>query len=234
MARSVGGRRMTRRIGRSPHRSWLNRAAETWWENWPGFRNGSRNTHRRRRSILVPESKTGSATATDTPTATPGHVNGNMEASARAVIARLQAERQQNPTLGQERAAREAGRKAARLKAALHRAGVRPRYQEATWDQVANADDYAEWRTPLVLQAKIRYGRGLILLGPVGTGKSSAAACIAREVLQLEQRGTVRWEYFPSMLDELETREGRLRVQDRQRQLGLVVWDDVGVEKLAE
>jgi DNA replication protein DnaC len=114
----------------------------------------------------------------------------------------------------------------------MRRSGIPDRYQDATWDLVANPADYAEWKTPIILQAKIDHGRGLILPGPVGTGKSSAAACIAREVLKLPRRGSVRWEYFPSMLDELETREGRIRVQ--QRQAGLVVWDDVGVDKLAE
>lgn len=121
------------------------------------------------------------------------------------------------------------------MRVALLRAGVPARYGAATWDQV-EVQEAREWRVATtLLPPRLRRGQGLLIAGPVGTGKSSIAALICREVLALRDPAfSVRWEYFPAMLDELETRQTRMAVQHRQVHKGLVVWDDFGVDRLAE
>jgi DNA replication protein DnaC len=44
---------------------------------------------------------------------------------------------------------------------------------------------------------------------------------------------TVRWEYVPTMLDELIAGK-RNEVLERQEKPGLLVWDDFGVSQLAD
>jgi DNA replication protein DnaC len=106
----------------------------------------------------------------------------------------------------------------------------------ADWDQV-DLPELAEWKVPQILEAKLRHGRGLILAGPVGTGKSSVAALIAKGVLALpgEVVRTVRWESVAEMVDEMEAkRDGKFSVERRLRLPDLLVLDDLGVDKLAE
>lgn len=102
--------------------------------------------------------------------------------------------------------------------------------------------DARSWQRGVLLHSYLRRGRGLILMGPVGTGKSSIAACIARDALQIGRgdevpvlhlgQPTVRWEYVPTMLDNLEKGD-RIAVEERQYRPSLLVWDDFGVDKLA-
>jgi DNA replication protein DnaC len=120
----------------------------------------------------------------------------------------------------------------------VHRSGLPDRYQEATWEGV-DVPDAAEWRHTVALPAFLRRGQGLLIPGPVGTGKSSLAAVIAMEALQVPlfpgaaDFHTVRWEYVPRMLDEL-IGGNRIEVQTRQERPGLLVWDDFGVGQLAD
>lgn len=96
-----------------------------------------------------------------------------------------------------------------------------------------------EWKRHALLIGYLRRGRGLVISGPPGTGKSSVAALIAREVVEAgldpdaRHPESVRWEYVPTMLDEL-TRGQKLAVEERQQRRSLVVWDDFGVDQLAD
>jgi DNA replication protein DnaC len=115
-------------------------------------------------------------------------------------------------------------------------AGIPPRFiEDARWDQVL-WPELVEWKGPL-LEAKLNHGRGLILDGPVGTGKSSAAALIAREVLDLstvENVRRIRWESTSELIHEMEADAASKRaVELRLTAPDLVVFDDLGVEKLA-
>lgn len=71
-----------------------------------------------------------------------------------------------------------------------------------------------------------------MILGPVGTGKSSTAGILARAAVEADL--VVRWEYVPTMLDAVEDRRSRREVFDRQRSADLLVWDDFGVGGLTE
>lgn len=76
-------------------------------------------------------------------------------------------------------------------------------------------------------------GHGLLILGPVGTGKSSAAALAVREAVRIDR--TARWAYVPDLLDRLGTgpKERDLEIR-RQIAVGLLVWDDFGVRDMAD
>lgn len=76
-------------------------------------------------------------------------------------------------------------------------------------------------------------GHGLLVLGPVGTGKSSAAALCGIEALLAER--TVRWTYVPELLDMLGSgpRDRRVHVADQTR-VDLLIWDDLMVRDMAD
>ena len=71
------------------------------------------------------------------------------------------------------------------------------------------------------------------MVGPVGTGKTSIAACIARSAVQLGV--TVAWRYLPGLMDEMEqaNRAVRAAAVDRCVKARLLVLDDFGVDVLA-
>jgi DNA replication protein DnaC len=76
-------------------------------------------------------------------------------------------------------------------------------------------------------------GHGLMLVGGVGTGKSSAAALCCEEVAKLGK--TVVWSYVPDLVDLLsQSSAKRLDTVTRQSYADLVVWDDFGVRDLAD
>lgn len=76
-------------------------------------------------------------------------------------------------------------------------------------------------------------GHGLMIFGPVGTGKSTAAALCCKAAA--EHGRSVRWSYLPDLVDRLTTsakaREHEVRMQEA---IDLLVWDDLGVRDLAD
>lgn len=102
------------------------------------------------------------------------------------------------------------------------------RYQDADWDKVDVDDARNVARN---LSEYVESGRGLMVAGPVGTGKSSLAALLSKTAIQFGF--TVRWEYVPKMLDEAQARDTGSFVKHRQRIVDLLVWDDFGVQALA-
>lgn len=102
-------------------------------------------------------------------------------------------------------------------------------YQDATWDQV-DVEGLDRFRDRL--EPMLRRGKGLMLLGPPGVGKSCVAALIVDDAIKLGYQG--RWEYVPRMLDEFDVRGNRVDVQMRQTTAGLLVWDDFGVDRLSD
>jgi len=128
----------------------------------------------------------------------------------------------------------QASRDEAELREKLGRWNVPKQYLDVNWDQAWLPDGFVagEWKGDL-LRAALRRGKGLLIGGPTGTGKSSLAALIARETALAGLR--VRWEYVPTMIDTMEFGKAeRLAVEERQRTAGLVVWDDFGVDELAD
>lgn len=76
-------------------------------------------------------------------------------------------------------------------------------------------------------------GHGLLIMGPVGTGKSSAAALACRAAALAER--DVLWAYVPEMVSRMSTgpRE-RADIIRAQSGVDLLVWDDFGVTDLAD
>jgi DNA replication protein DnaC len=114
-------------------------------------------------------------------------------------------------------------------------------YWKAEWDKVRQPG-IREWcRTLEVRTARPSdgstlnwrlLGRGLMLLGGVGTGKSSAAGLICLEAAKL--RRTLRWAYAPTLLDELLEWRARPQLMRELAAVDLLVLDDFGVRALTD
>ena len=84
------------------------------------------------------------------------------------------------------------------------------------------------------LERNIKSGRGLILMGPVGTGKTSAAAAVLQFGLKNDYGGM--FIGMSSLLDTIFTtkeknRDEWVEFERRLRETTLLVIDDLGTEK---
>lgn len=70
---------------------------------------------------------------------------------------------------------------------------------------------------------------GMLLFGPVGTGKSFFACCIANALL--EKRVPVTVTSFPRLLNLLQSTNDKQQLLDRLQRYKLLVIDDLGVER---
>lgn len=76
-------------------------------------------------------------------------------------------------------------------------------------------------------------GKGLLLFGSVGTGKSHMAACIANSLI--DEGYTVLMSNFATMINKLqESFEGRQKYMDSLNKYSLLVIDDLGAERNSE
>lgn len=110
----------------------------------------------------------------------------------------------------------------------LSRAGVPEQYRDAAWARCRARDVLEPWA--LALRNHAAAGKGLILTGPVGTGKSSTAGIIARRAIEIGL--SVRWEYVKSLLDDLDDRTERKSAFGRQARTDLLILDDFAVAKI--
>lgn len=79
----------------------------------------------------------------------------------------------------------------------------------------------------------LREGKGLLLYGSVGTGKSYYAACIANRIL--EQGFTARMTNFATLTNDLSGMgEGKNRYIDDLCRYSLLVIDDLGAERKSD
>lgn len=129
-----------------------------------------------------------------------------------------------------------------RISAALRRAGVPTVYHSAEWRLVRSLA-VQEWALGLRARTLRRsdpeppnwalLGHGLLIMGPTGTGKSSAAALCIREALRLDR--SALWTYVPDLLDKM-TLGPKERTHEIRRQsaVDLLVWDDFGVRDMAD
>jgi hypothetical protein len=114
----------------------------------------------------------------------------------------------------------------------LRLGGVPEAYRDGDWAQVRppGAREVAD-SLPQRLTGFAR-GRGALFLGGPGTGKSTAAALVCREVVRLGR--SVAWAYVPVLMDEMLESRRRLEIVRRYTTAGLVVFDDFGVRALAD
>lgn len=152
------------------------------------------------------------------------------------------AQRQQGETPLAENQARVLAAGRAEVDRLLRIARVPELYRDAQWDRV-RSPAIREWslgikaRTPKNGDAGppnyALLGHGMMILGPTGTGKSSAAALVARETLAAGRN--VAWRYVPDLLDTM-TSGARERTPELRR-LSLVdvlILDDFGVREIAD
>lgn len=103
-------------------------------------------------------------------------------------------------------------------------------YQDAEWSRCRARDVLEPWAGHLRNHAAA--GKGLILTGPVGTGKSSTAGIIARTAIEIGL--SVRWEYVATLLDDLEDRTAKKSAFARQAHIDLLILDDFGVADIKQ
>lgn len=114
-------------------------------------------------------------------------------------------------------------------------------YADADWARVREPK-VREWALGIDARCRRRTegqmnwalaGRGALMVGPRGTGKSSAAALCCREAVTAGR--SVQWSYVPDLADSLAGRPAeRAAVVRHQVHVDLVVWDDFGVRDLAD
>lgn len=119
----------------------------------------------------------------------------------------------------------------------LKKSGLPARYHEATFERAEINDDNRDAFTIAMAFAKNPSG-GLILSGPVGTGKTYLAACVVNAYLDRLKRVT-----FGNVLNHLgrlkrsyseEAQEEEWRILDELAKVPLLVIDDLGKEKVSE
>lgn len=119
----------------------------------------------------------------------------------------------------------------------LKKSGLPARYHSATFETAeitdANRDAYA-----MVMQFAANPAGGLLLSGPVGTGKTFAAACVVNAYLD-----RLKWATFGNVLSHLgrlkrsyseAAQEEEWRILDELNKVPLLVIDDLGKEKVSE
>ncbi len=109
-------------------------------------------------------------------------------------------------------------------------AGVPTAYRAPKWDLCQKRDVLKAWCSGIT--QKMAWGKGLVFLGDMGTGKSFAASLIAHEAIRAHKH--VRWTYAPQLLNLLQDKSTRLRTLNQQIGADLVVWDDFGVRDPAD
>ena len=123
----------------------------------------------------------------------------------------------------------------------LEQYGIKGRYKDVTFEalkaQCAPAEDREMYSNALKygmhLPQHIRDGKGLIMTGPVGTGKTTLAVCILRWAINQGYRG-----YMISMTSLFDTlmmlskgpSEHYLKFESRIQNCPLLVLDDFGAE----
>lgn len=174
-------------------------------------------------------------------------VSEPTKVEADELVARLlrNAERaREQPQSSETHPRRSADGEAWEIERRLRSARVPDNYRQATWDRVRSravrawCEDLPErLRRPGHFEPTAvdwsKLGHGLLIVGPTGTGKSSAAALAAREVVRIDRN--VLWSYVPDLLDRMamsaRERAGEVRMQSG---VDLLVWDDFGVRSPAE
>lgn len=147
------------------------------------------------------------------------------------LLARLSRVRQKQPPHMEPRPRDwSSGENQERLYRILVSFGVPPLYARATWAECRADKALHEYTSQL--QAHVGAGRGLLLLGPVGTGKSSAAGLVAAEAVKLDLR--VKWWYVPDLLSEMRDAKHAQEIVRASSGVDVLVWDDFGVAGLAE
>lgn len=116
------------------------------------------------------------------------------------------------------------------LQAELGRRGVPEKYATAAWAKCRITKALREYVDDL--PGRIERGEGLLLLGSVGTGKSSSAGLVCQEAIRRDIG--LRWWYVPDLIPALADRTHGEYVYRKCVETPLLVWDDFGVQGLRD
>jgi len=118
---------------------------------------------------------------------------------------------------------------------------VPPAYADADWSRVRDPK-VREWALGIDARCRRRTegtmnwalaGRGALMVGPRGTGKSSAAALCCREAVKAGR--SVHWSYVPDLCDQLAGKPAeRAQLVRHLVHVDLLVFDDFGVRDPAD
>jgi DNA replication protein DnaC len=116
---------------------------------------------------------------------------------------------------------------AERVARLLRRGQVPDHYRLGDWETCRVGDDLRMYVRGM--PGFVADGRGLILFGPVGTGKSTTAGLLCLEAARHGLQP--QWTYAPDLKDMLRPGPGgdRIRTLERQRAADLLIWDDFAV-----
>jgi DNA replication protein DnaC len=128
------------------------------------------------------------------------------------------------------------------VRRALKIARVPELYMEADWSKV-RSPAVKDWALGVHARTQKRsepgplnhhlLGHGLLVMGPTGTGKSSAAALVARDTLAAGR--SVAWRYVPDLLDTLTSNPKERQAEiKRLSAVDVLIMDDFGVRDMAD
>jgi DNA replication protein DnaC len=128
------------------------------------------------------------------------------------------------------------------IRRALKIARVPELYMDADWSKV-RSPAVKEWSVGVHARTQHRtdpgpvnhhlLGHGLLIMGPTGTGKSSAAGLVARDTFAADR--TVAWRYVPDLLDTLTSNPKERQAEiKRCTAVDVLILDDFGVRDMAD
>lgn len=113
----------------------------------------------------------------------------------------------------------------AKLWQELRWCGVPDKYARADWENCRAAKPGQQYAAKL--DDYVKRGRGLIIMGSVGTGKSSLAGLICAEAVKIGLKP--HWSYMPDLVAALSDRTGISDAVKKSKSADIEVWDDFGV-----
>lgn len=108
-------------------------------------------------------------------------------------------------------------------------AGVPIQYRQPEMERCRVRQEVEEWQMQVTHMAE--YGKGAIIFGPVGTGKSSTAGLLVQSAVKAGLK--VKWSYVPDLCDLMLNQYRRQEVRSSQVAPDVLVWDDFGVRPFA-
>lgn len=147
-----------------------------------------------------------------------------------ALVAQVEAIRRRQRERGPRRTSAQrvdwtTGEGQARLAGKMRSAGIPEQYRMATLERCRVQEDVEHWDIHAV--PLIEAGRGHVIFGPVGTGKSSTAALLAAAAIRKGK--SVKWAYVPDLCDRMLDQYRRQSVRAEHTLPDVLVLDDFGV-----
>lgn len=112
----------------------------------------------------------------------------------------------------------------------LRHASVPDEYRDVAYDRCRVENEVRAFNA--TLDVRCGRGEGALILGPVGTGKSSTAALVVHEAVK--RKMSARWTYVPDLCDLMLNTYKRQEYRAMQVSPDVLVWDDFGVRPFSE